>query len=166
MHIAALVVFYAAGNYFVVREGNAALNDLPGPSPEVALAGLFWFLTFAVPLLYLYAAIRWTNLAFLVLGSVALVASLVTLHHYHPIISGDLATALLGLAGIVTAVGLMRYLKEPKKGFIYEPEESSEWSTLAGSIAASEIGHSASDTPQGPKFGGGNFGGGGSGEGY
>lgn len=166
LHIAALVVFYAAGNYFVVREGNAALNDLPGPSPEVALAGLFWFLTFAVPLLYLYAAIRWTSLTFLILGSVALVASLVTLHHYYPFISGDLATALLGLAGIVTAVWLMRYLKESKKGFIYEPEESSEWATVAGSIVATEIGHSATDTPQGPKFGGGDFGGGGSGEGY
>ena len=166
IHIAALVVFYAAGNYFVVREGNAALNDLTGPSPEVALAGLFWLLTFVVPLLYLYATLRWTSLMFLILGSVALVASLVTLHHYYPFIPGDMATALLGLAGILTAVWLMRYLKEAKKGFIYEPEESSEWTTLAGNIVATEVGHSATDTPQGPKFGGGDFGGGGSGEGY
>ncbi len=166
VHITTLIVFYAAGNYFVVREGNTALNDLPGPSPEVALAVLFWFLTFAVPLLYLYASIRWTSLTFLILGSIALVASLVTLHHYYPFVSGDLATALLGLAGILTAVWLMRYLKEAKKGFLYEPEENSEWATLAGSIVATEIGHSATNTPQGPKFGGGDFGGAGSGEGY
>ncbi len=165
VHIAALVVFYAAGNYYVVREGNAALNDLD-PSPEVALAGLFWLLTFSVPILYLYAAIRWTSLTFVILSSVALVASLVTLHHYFPFIPGDWATALLGLAGILAAVGLMRYLKEVKKGFVYAPEKESELAILAGNIVATEVGSAATDSPQGPKFGGGDFGGGGSGEGY
>ena len=165
-HLAALVVFYAAGNYYVVREGNAAINGITGPSPEVALSGLFWLLTFAVPLLYLYAAIRWKSLEFLILGSVFLIVSLVTVHHYHPFIPGDWATALLGLAGIGAAVFLMRYLKEAKKGFIYEPEESSELAILAGNIVATEIGSHTSETPQGPKFGGGDFGGGGSGERY
>ncbi|WP_373511162.1 hypothetical protein, partial [Persicitalea sp.] len=165
-HIAALIVFYTAGNYFVVREGNAALNDIPDPAPEVALAGLFWFLTFTIPLLYLYAAIRWTSLVFLILGSVALMASLVTLHYYFPFIPGDWATALLGLAGIIAAVWLMRYLKEVKKGFVYTPEKESELSTLAGNIVATEIASSTFESPQEPKFGGGDFGGGGSGEGY
>ncbi len=166
LQVATLSVFYAAGNYFVVREGNAALNDLPDPSPEVALAGLFWLLTFVIPLLYLYAATYWKSLTFLVLGTVALVASLITLHHYYPFIPGDWATALLGLVGIVVAVWLMRYLKETKNGFIYKPEEDSELAILAGNIIATEIGQSATDSPQGPKFGGGDFGGGGSGEGY
>ncbi|GHB60991.1 hypothetical protein [Persicitalea jodogahamensis] len=165
-HIAALSVFYAAGNYFVVREGNAALNDLPDPSPEVALAGIFWLLTFVIPLLYLYAAIHWKSLTFLVLGSIALLASLITLHYYYPFIPGDWATALLGLAGVVLVVWLMRYLKEIKNGFIYKPEADSELAILAGNIIATEIGQSATDSPQGPKFGGGDFGGGGSGEGY
>ena len=166
LHVAALVVGYAAGNYYVVREGNAALNNLPDPSPEVALAGLFWVLTFLIPVLYLYAAIRWRSLQFLILGTLFLVASLYTLYHYHPFMPGDWATALLGLVGIGVAVYLMRYLKTERKGFIYEPEENSEWATLATTILATEVGSHASEPPQGPQFGGGTFGGGGSGEGY
>lgn len=166
LHVAALAVGYAAGNYYVVREGNAALNNLPDPSPEVALAGLFWLLTFLIPVLYIYAAIRWRSLQFLILGTLFLVASLYTFYHYHPFMPGDWATALLGLVGIGVAVYLMRYLKTERKGFIYEPEENSEWATLATTILATEVGSQASETPQGPQFGGGTFGGGGSGEGY
>ena len=166
LHMAALIVFYAAGNYYVVREGNAALNNLPDPSPEVALAGLFWLLTFLIPILYLYAAIRWRSLQFLILGTLFLIASLYTFYHYHPFMPGDWATALLGLAGIGAAVYLMRYLKTARHGFIYEPEETTEWGTLAGTIIAAEVGSNATETPQGPRFGGGDFGGGGSGEQY
>ena len=166
LYVATLAVGYAAGNYYVVREGNAALNNLPDPSPEVALAGLFWALTFLIPVLYLYAAIRWRSLQFLILGTLFLVASLYTLYHYHPFMPGDWATALLGLVGIGVAVYLMRYLKTERKGFIYEPEENSEWATLATTILATEVGSHASEPPQGPQFGGGTFGGGGSGEGY
>ncbi len=166
LHVASLIVIYAAGNYYIVREGNAALNDLPDPSPEVALAGLFWLLTFLIPILYLYAAIRWRSLQFLILGTLFLVASLYTFYHYHPFLPGDWATALLGLVGIGIAVSLMRYLKTARKGFIYEPEESAEWATLATTIVATEVGSQAAETPQGPQFGGGDFGGGGSGEGY
>ncbi|MPR35702.1 hypothetical protein [Salmonirosea aquatica] len=166
LHVAALTVVYAAGNYYVVREGNAALNSLPDPSPEVALSGLFWLLTFLIPGLYLYAAIRWKSLQFLILGSLFLIVSLATFYHYYPFMPGEWATALLGLAGIGAAIFGMRYLKNARNGFIYEPEETSEWATLAGTIIAAEVGSSASDTPQGPHFGGGDFGGGGSGEGY
>lgn len=166
LHVAALVVGYTAVNYYVVREGNAALNNLPDPSPEVALAGLFWLLTFLIPVLYLYAAIRWRSLQFLILGTLFLIASLYTLYHYHPFMPGDWATALLGLVGIGVALYLMRYLKTARKGFIYEPEENSEWVTLATTILATEVGSHASETPQDPQFGGGTFGGGGSGERY
>jgi hypothetical protein len=166
LHVAALIVAYAAGNYFVVREGNAALNDLPAPSPEVALAGLFWLLTFLIPMLYLYAGMRWKSLQFLILGSTFLVASFVTFYHYVPFIPGEWATALLGLAGIGAAIFGMRYLKNARHGFIYEPEETSEWATLAATIVAAEVGNQATEAPQGPRFGGGDFGGGGSGEGY
>lgn len=166
LHMAALTVFYAAGNYYVVREGNAALNSLPDPSPEVALAGLFWLVTFLIPVLYLYAAFRWKSLQFLVLGSAFLVASLATFYHYHPFMPGEWATVLLGLTGIAAAIFGMRYLQPARHGFVYEPEENPEWTTLAGTIIAAEVGNSASETPQGPHFGGGDFGGGGSGEGY
>ena len=166
LHVGTLVVAYAAGNYYVVREGNAALNDLPDPSPEVALAGLFWSLTFLIPALYLYAAVRWRSLQFLILGTLFLLASLYTFYYYHPFMPGDWATALLGLVGIGVAIYLMRYLKTARQGFIYELEENSEWGTLAGTIIAAEVGSHASETPQGPRFGGGDFGGGGSGEGY
>jgi len=166
LHIATLVVGYMAGNYFVVREGNAALNDLPDPSPEVALAGLFWLLTFLIPILYLYAAIRWKSLQFLILGSLFLVVSLLTFYHYYPILPGEWATVLLGIAGLGAAIFRMRYFKTSRNGFIYEPEETSEWATLAATIVAAEVGNNAAETPQGPHFGGGSFGGGGGGEGY
>ncbi len=166
VRIAAITVCYAAGNYFVVREDNAAINELTGPSPEVALSGIFWFLTFAIPLLYIYLAVRWRDQILLILGSGSMVASLVTLHHYYLFIPGDWASALLGLAGLVLAVVAMRYLEKPKHRFVYAPEDGSEFATLAATIVATEVGHDASQSPSGPQFGGGDFGGVGSGQSY
>ncbi|GAB3172070.1 hypothetical protein [Telluribacter humicola] len=166
VHMATLILFYAAGNYLVVREGNAMINSIYGPSPQIAFAGLFWLLTFTIPVLYLFAALRWKKLSFLVVGSLALVASLGTLHHYHPILPGEWALPLLGLVGFGTAISLMRWLKVPRNGFIYALEKDLEIAVLTRNIVAMQV---AGDLPQpqsGPEFGGGDFGGGGSGAAY
>jgi hypothetical protein len=166
VHAAALIVFYLAGNYGIVREGSAMINSISGPSPEVAFAPVFWVLTFGLPLLYIIAALRWKGLDFLTLGSLAFVFSLVTLFHYHPFIPSGWAFTLLGAGGIGAAAFLMRLLKTPRGGFVYYPEESTETNVMVDNVISIQISGTVPQLPSESQFGGGEFGGGGSGDAY
>jgi hypothetical protein len=166
LRVGCLVVVYLAGNYGMVREGNAALNNLSGNSPEIAFAPLFWFLMFFLPILYVYAAIQMRSVAILTVGSICAVASLATWHHYHPWLPYEWALTLLGAVAIGTALYLMKYLKEPRAGLVYRPEESTELGVLVGNIVSTQLAGNLPDQPQGTPLGGGDFGGGGSGDTY
>jgi hypothetical protein len=166
LYPAVLVVLYAAGNYLVVREGNALINDIQGILPEIAFAGLFWLLTFAVPVLYLYLGWRWRYLSLLVVGTLALVASLVTLHRYHPVLSNEWALTLLGAVGLGLAMYLIRRLKVPRNGFVLTLPPRPVESTPLTAALTPELAAGTAAPPTGPAFGGGDFGGGGSGAGY
>lgn len=164
--IASLALFYLGGNYAVVREGNAALNSLSGNSPEITFALFFWFLTFIIPVLYIYAAFRLKNLSFLIVGSIALIASLATLNNYHELLPGEWALTLLGAAGIATSVLLMRYFSTARLGFVYAPEKDTEVGVWAGNLVAMQVTGNVPNQPEGTPLGGGDFGGGGSGDAY
>lgn len=71
-HWIALVILAAAGNYFVVRKLNDLIHNSGwgGPpagtvAPELALAGLFWLLTFALPAVYLWLGLTRKNECYL-----------------------------------------------------------------------------------------------------
>ena len=58
----ALILFYLAGNYFVIRESSIAFFDMKlEDGQEIPLAFLFYFLTATVPLLYAYYALKTKN---------------------------------------------------------------------------------------------------------
>lgn len=166
VQIASLVLFYLGGNYGVVREGNAALSSIEGNSIEIPFSFFFWFLTISIPALYIYLAFRLKDLKFLIIGCIALVASLATLQHYFGIIPVEWAITLLGIAGIGIAIGLMRYFSISRLGFAYAREKESGTGVFVGNIIAMQVSGSMPDQPQGTEFGGGEFGGGGSGEAY
>ncbi len=166
INTAALVVFYTAGNYFVVREVNAELNGLGSPSPEIAFAGLFWAFTFLIPVLYLYGGFRWRNRTLLVLGLLGLVASVLTFRQYHAVLPVEWGLLLGGAFATVCAFVLIRGLKTPKYGFSYAPERDDDERIALEMVVVSQMTKNIHSIDNGVEFGGGDFAGGGAGEKY
>jgi uncharacterized membrane protein YgcG len=162
LHYATLCTAYISINYGIVRGGNMSLNGLPSPSPEITFSGIFWALTFLVPAIYLFTGYRLRKISFLILSGLFLLFSFLTWHSYYPVLSSEWTVTLVGTLGLILFVLLIRALKTPQKGFSYTPEGDLEVGILLGNIIATQAGSLGSDTPSGPKFGGGDFGGGGS----
>lgn len=163
---AALVLFYVAGNYYVVREANAALNNLSSPAPEIAFAGVFWFLTFVVPLLYWYLGFRWRDRLLLLLGLLGVVASVLTFRFYHAVLPTEWGMVLGGLVATAVAVFVTQYLKTPKHGFSNFPDTAENDTLGIQTVVLSQMTQNIQSADHGLKLGGGDFGGGGAGEEY
>ena len=160
-----LLVIYAAGNYFVVRELSVEMMGLYlEEGQDIPLSVLFYALTVIVPVVYLYFGIIRKDVVLLRVSLVALAFSAFTFKYYfslgHPAITLTAAGALL----IGIALAISRYLKSPRKGFTRELLISEKWAdanpeafvisqTLGGNRVVA-----ADDSFQG---GGGDFGGGG-----
>ncbi|QJW88937.1 hypothetical protein HNV11_05835 [Spirosoma taeanense] len=167
----ALIVLVASGNYFVVREINGLLlPSAPGQpvfadAPEIGLAALFWVLTLAIPVAYLWQGLARKNRMLLILGGVGLIAAVATVQEYTEWVPLNVALTLGGLILIGMAVGVIRFLQQPRNGFTDVPDEESpnEFFTNVETIGAMQA---ATGTQHGPndklRYGGGDFGGGGS----
>lgn len=168
----ALIVLAAGGNYFVVREVNGLLlppgTDRSGGAPEIALAGLFWLLTVAIPVAYLWQGFARKNRMLIILGILGLVAAVATLHNYAALVPLNAALTIGGLALAGTAALGIRYLRQPRNGFTDAPDDESpnEVFVNAASIAISQATSVQQSPKPGVRFGGGEFGGGGAGERY
>ncbi|MGA0555470.1 hypothetical protein ACO2Q8_02390 [Larkinella sp. VNQ87] len=156
-------------NYFAVRQFNYWTLDLrPAEAPEIAWAGLFWFLTITTPIALLYFGLRQKERPLLIMGVVGWGLALATWRYYHPQFSLELYLIINGILLIVTAILLIRYLRVPRYGFTDRPDEESPKDFLPNAELLSTI-HTTSGhlTPKDDlRFGGGDFGGGGSGERY
>ncbi|NBB18993.1 hypothetical protein GVN20_06460 [Runella sp. CRIBMP] len=161
VNTAALVLFYAAGNYFVVRELNAELNGLGSPSPEVAFAGLFWVFSILIPMLYLYGGFRWRNRTLLLLGLLGIVATILTVRYYHAMLAIEWVLILVGVVAAVSAFALIRSLKTPKFGFIYATEKDNDERFAIEMVVISQMTKNSQSAENGVEFGGGDFAGGG-----
>ncbi len=165
-----LIMLAASGNYFVVRELNGLLLEripgirLPEEAPEIALATLFWLLTFLVPGIYVGRGFAKKDRMLLILGLLGLISAAATVHEYAALVPLNVALTLGGLILIGLAVLGIRYIAQPKHGFTDEPDDDSpnEFFANAANIAIIQATGAA---VQGPKdnlrFGEGDFGGGG-----
>lgn len=163
LEVLSLITFYLGGNYYVVREGNAMLNDLP-VSTQIAFSYLFYFFTAAIPAVYIWQGLKRHNRILLVTGLLALGASIVTYRMYFIQLTVSQELTIAGLFMIVVSILLIRYLKTPRFGLSDEPEEKRKFAYLETIVAAEVLGQAPQD--KGIEFGGGNFGGGGAGEAY
>ncbi|HEX9957859.1 MAG TPA: hypothetical protein VGA96_11390 [Fibrella sp.] len=164
-----LLAGMAAMNYYVVRELNALLlSTRYTVSPEIALRGLFWITTFAIPLLYGVVGFRQRNRMLLIVAVVGLAAGIATVYHYLGTWPLSVTLALYGAVVIGLAILLIRYLRIPRHGFTdaIDEEPPLELIRHVGLLATVQGTSNASKQPTGPRFGGGDFGGGGAGEQY
>ncbi len=155
----------AAGNYLVVRELNGLLlENRPATAPEIALPGLFWLLTFGIPATYLGLGIRLRCRMGLILGAVGLALALATVRHYFATWPFSVSLVLDGIVICGLAVWLIRYLHIPRRGFTDALDDEPPLALLkhVGTLTALQ-GTANAQQPTGPRFGGGEFGGGGAG---
>jgi hypothetical protein len=120
MQVLALLTLYVGGNYFVVNEVNKNLFD---DHKGLPLGWIFWILTVAIPLVYLYVGLRTKDKIFVRTGLVLVAAIVFTIRYYHSLAPLEVAMTIGGLIMIGLAYGVIRYLKEPKHGFTSEEEE-------------------------------------------
>lgn len=162
--VVALLGFYLAGNYFVVREGG---NELLGPGlsegDAMPLGWLFWALTLVTPLAYVFRGIQKKDAVLLRVGLLLIAATVITVCYYYQTLSLEAIMCMSGLLLIGVAYAFIRYLKQPKNGFTYEElKEPSIIDKLQveALIVTQTFGQPASE-PGHTKFGGGTGGGGG-----
>jgi len=162
--VGCLLVLYAAGNYYVIQTlGDELRGTINSPVP---FAGVFWAWTIGLPFVYLGFGVKRKDVILLRIGLLLIAAAALTFRTYYYVLQLDVALTLVGAILLSIAYGVIKYLKTPKHGFTYaEPEDEHEIDRLK--VESLLIAESFSTAPAAPsatgtRFGGGDFGGGGS----
>jgi uncharacterized membrane protein YgcG len=164
-----LLTFYAAGNYFVVREvGNEMYNLHLGTKNQIPFGWLFWILTVAIPPAYFIYGILKKNLLFMRVGLCLAMLSILTFRFYYAILPAEVAMTIAGLLLTLTSYFLTRYLKSSRHGFSFDHTKGTSKNLLNAQslIIAQTLGTKTHTETKTVEFGGGSFGGGGSGSTY
>jgi len=163
LEISMLICFYAAANYYVVRETSNSMFHLGLKENEsIPFGWLFWILTILIPLGYVFAGVRKKDAVLLRVGSIAVAAIVFTVRYYHSVLPLEIVMLLGGIILIAVSFALTKWLAQPKKGFT-SAEISKRYLMDKMNIEALVIAETFGSQVQenDPKFGGGSFGGGG-----
>lgn len=162
-----LVSFYLGGNYWVVREGNAMINDLSrAVSPQIAFAPLFYFFTLVIPIAYIFFGFRNRDRLILIIGMLASGFSVFTYRYYFGFLPTEIALTLSGILLIALSGGLIYYLQNIKYGFTYQPDNEREGMNLEALLMSQMVQSKIPQQGDSFRFGGGDTGGGGAGGKY
>ena len=157
--VMALALFYLAGNYYAVREGNAALAGL-ATSTQIPFAPLFYCFTAIIPLAYIAFGLRRHDRLLLLTGLLALAFSIFTLRYYRSLLPPEIAAIIGGAILILGAGAGLRYLRPARFGLTSEPDDEPRHFNLENLIVSQTA--TVPDAPApGFQFGGGQSGGGG-----
>ena len=170
VELTTMIVFYLSCNYFVIREASVTFFNMEiTHANDVPLAFLFYILTALVPIVYIYSGLKTKNKLHLLAGLILLTASAVTFKYYFSMGHPEITLTLAGIVMVVVAYVSIRYLKTDKFGITYK-EEFDEDNFLKSNAEALVLMQSfaTATSPSQPtidneKFGGGEFGGAGSG---
>jgi hypothetical protein len=157
----ALAVFYAAGNYLVVREGNAELLGGGSPSPQIPFAPLFYAFTAGIPLLYIVLGLRRHDRLLLTMGLLTLAFSVYTLRYYRTLMPPEIAATLGGAVLLLSTLAALRYLRTPRHGFTAAADKGATPQFNLESLVVAQTAHAPAAPEVGFQFGGGQSGGGG-----
>jgi hypothetical protein len=174
-----LLLFYFAGNYFVVRElsfkmqlDNLQMNDpYPVASSEIPMAWLFYGCTLLIPIIYLVFSLFKKDKMMLWIGMLNIGFTVFTIRNYHHVLPPEVALTISGLLLFAVAFFAIRKLKNKESGVTFIPnkfESSNSLLQLETIASAAQFGLKpeikAPDSNM--EFGGGGFSGGGGGGNY
>lgn len=163
----ALVTFYFGGNYLIVREGNAQINDSTTlTSPQIAFAPIFYFFTLIIPIVYIFFGLKSRDHLLLLIGLLAVGFSIFTYHFYFSVLPIEIVLILGGGLIIVLAGICIRYLHTSKHGITSELDSERKGLNLEAIILSQVIQSKIPPSGDTLQFGGGDVGGGGAGGKY
>ena len=158
-----LLVLYAAGNYYVVQTLSDQLN---GTTKPIAFGIVFWAWTIILPLVYLAFGVKNKDAIRLRTGLFLIAAAVLTFRTYYHLLPVDVMLIIGGVAILAIAYAITKYLKTPRHGFTLEDADEANLMDnlrVESLIVAQTFSHPTPAQPQDDvKFGGGDFGGGGS----
>jgi hypothetical protein len=163
LEITMLICFYAAANYYVVREMSNSMFHLGLKENEsIPYGWLFWIFTITFPLVYIFGGVQKKDAVLLRVGLIAVAAIVFTVRYYHTVLPVEIVMLLGGIILIAVSYALTKLLAQPKKGFT-SAELSRRYLMDKMNIEALVIGETFGSTvpANDTKFDGGSFGGGG-----
>ena len=165
-----LILFYLAGNYYVVRELNFSLSQeyfYDGISPEIPFAIFFWAFTFSIPVVYLFFALKNKDRMMLWIGFLALCFAFFTFRMYHHVLPPEVALTIGGLIVFAFTYFAIKKTKHNETGITFKADRFANpnaFANLQALVVASQFGiepeAKVEESPM--EFGGGGFSGGGS----
>jgi hypothetical protein len=161
---ASLLLMYAAGNYFVVRELSAGMMNLhPEPDQDIPFAFVFYVLTAMVPIGYLYFGIRNKDIVLLRVSLIAIAFSVFTFKYYFSLGHPAITITLAGIILTGVSLWLMKYLKVIRHGFTRENHLPEKWADMnvEALVISQTMGGNQITEDQSSLGGGGDFDGGG-----
>jgi hypothetical protein len=161
-----LAMMYLAGNYLVVREGNAQLLGSGGPSGQIPLAPLFYVLTASMPMVYIMLGLRRHHRLLLNLGLLALAFSLFTLRYYRQLLPPEIAATVGGAVLLLGTLVALRYLRVSRHGLTAAADAEASPHFNLESFVVAQTAHVPAAPEAGFQFGGGLSGGGGADSSY
>ena len=166
-----LILFYLAGNYYVVRELNFSLSGeyyYNGVSPEIPFAIFFWAFTFSIPVAYIVFALKNKDRMMLWIGFLALCFAFFTFRMYHHVLPPEVALTIGGLVVFSFTYFAIKKTKHKETGITFKVDRFTNpnaFANLQTLVVASQFGlkpeAKVEESPM--EFGGGGFSGGGSG---
>ncbi len=159
-----LILFYLSGNYLVVRELSEAwfgVTRVPG-------AFLFYLITAAMPLVYIFFGLRYKDRLLLRIGLVLVVAAVFTFKYYFSLGHTEVLITLSGAFLVVLAYFSIQFLKKGHPVYTYAEDESNNQGILNAEavLITQSFGGATPLSRQDTLYGGGQFGGGGAGGNY
>lgn len=164
----ALILFYIAGNYFVVRNLSVKLMGLNLSAHEdIPFAFVFYILTALIPIGYLFLGIKQKSILLIRVGLLVLAFSALTFKYYFSLGHPELTATVSGALLIIIALVLFNYLKQIRGGFTRELllQENGGSQNLTAIIASQTLGGNKVNNPtsENTLSNGGSFGGAGAG---
>lgn len=171
LQVFSLVLGYVSVNYLVVRELSVEMLHIAvDANHDIPFATVFYLLTFAIPIGYLFFGLKYKIRALLILGLLAMACSVLTIRHYYSVLPAEAALILAGILLFAWAYACIRKLKGKESGITFERDRHSDKNSLMYAqviLANSQISIKPPVSDSGPMtFGGGGFSGSGSSEGY
>ena len=172
----AMIVFYLACNYFIIRESSIEFFNMELSNGEdIPLAFVFYTLTAIVPLAYVFMGLKNKDKISLWIGLFFLAIAVLTFKYYFSLGHPEISLSVAGIVMIMLAYLSIRYLKTEKHGITFKEDidEDNFLKTNAEALliaqSFSQQVHSSSQPENNlgsSNFGGGDFGGAGSGGNY
>lgn len=163
-----LLAFYAAGNYFVVRELSTELMGINiSEKGDIPLAYVFYIFTFLVPIGYIFFGVKQKSILFIRTGLLTIALSVITIKYYYSLGMPMLTITISGVILMTIGILLFNYLKQYKNGFTADKLLNDKWSSqnITAFVASQTLGGNQTNNPETDNevFKGGKFGGGGAG---